>query len=302
MPLLRCLGRKILRMGLDGCENSEELVQRFVETDDLVARDELIAQALPIIEKVVRKMFSDIPREIEDAVQETVVKLCDKGKLRQWYERQPRPPFCAWVAVVAGHTTVDLFRARFKSKQPLPADIGLSRESLPDAAALQQELAAQFRAKLLESLLFFPTHYLLVFFMNFSYLDATSEEIAASVGVSRRTVFYRCREILDRIAPTCKEFLHADLERCPFEGTRHPLPGFENLTKEEQEKVNQRIHDFLRTYPLEQGTAFYMKYSVLALKEEEIARLLKQPVTRIHQYLNSLEEQIRRMFASGDSE
>jgi len=284
-------------MGFGGCENSQDLVQRFVEAEDLAARDDLIAKMLPIIQRVAHRICQQWwsrPEGVEDAVQETVLKLCQKERLCQWLQRQPRPPFCAWVSVVAAHTTVDVLRDR-ASRKLLPPVMEVSSEKFPGGPMQQGEWAARLRQQMLDVLSEFPLAYQLIFFMDFSYLEPTIEQMAASAGISCRTVFNWRMEVLSRIAWRCKELLLAGMEECPFVGIRHPRPDFESLGRPKQKKLNHQINEYLCSQPVPFKTTFYMKYSVLALEEPEIARLVAYPPVTIRQWLASLEEQIRHL-------
>ncbi|MCS7305993.1 MAG: sigma-70 family RNA polymerase sigma factor [Thermoguttaceae bacterium] len=289
-------------MGYEDWENSQDLVRRFLDHDELAARDELIAKVLPTLQGVVRRLcqWRGRPDLMEDAVQETVLKLCDKQRLRQWYGRQPRPPFCAWAAVVAAHTAIDVVRDRWKSKVA-PVAQEVPTEAFPGGPVQQRELAARFRAVALEAVSEFPLDHQLVFFMEFSYLEPTIEQIAASAGISRRTVFDWRGKMLGRIAWRCQQLLAMGLDTHPLGGPLHPVAGFDRLDKAHQKGHNARIHDLLCTQPMPQKTAFYMKYSALALNASEISQLLNHPVETITQWITNLEEQIRGMFPRVDS-
>jgi len=127
------------------------------------------------------------------------------------------------------------------------------------------------------------------------YLEPRIEQIAASAGISRRTVFNWRMEVLARIAWRCKELLLADMEKGPFMGIRHPRPEFESLERAKQKKLNYQINEYLCSQPIPFKATFYMKYSALALEEPEIARLVAYPLLTIDQWLTRLEEQIRHL-------
>ena len=88
--------------------NCEENVQRFLGVGqhdgsmDLAARDELIANLTPLIERIVSsKLQGKWRQDRPSVVQETFLKLCDPAKLRTWLESPKRTWFCHWVVVVA---------------------------------------------------------------------------------------------------------------------------------------------------------------------------------------------------------
>ena len=247
---------------------------------------------LPIIQRVAHRICQQWwsrPEGVEDGVHETVLKLCQKERLRQWLQRHSRPPFCVWVSVVAARTTVDVLRDRARRKL-LPPEM-----EVPGGPMQQEEWAARLRQQMVDVLSEFPLAYQLIFFMDFSYLEPTIEQIAASAGISRRTVFNWRKEVLSRIAWRCKELLRAGIEKSPFVGIRHPRPDFESLDPAKRKKLNHQINEYLCSQPLPFKAAFYMKYSALALEEPEIARLVAYPPVTIRQWLTSLEEQIRHL-------
>lgn len=163
--------------------NCEENVRRFLGVGrqdgsiDLAARDELIENMTPLIERIIAsKLQNQWRQDRANVVQETYLKLCDPAKVRTWLESSKRTWFCHWVAVVAYNTAIDWIR------RSDAVSLGKA-DALPGATNSQtardlQEQAEELRRAIIAATSEFELEWQLVFCMKFSYFEPSVADIA----------------------------------------------------------------------------------------------------------------------------
>ena len=177
--------------------NCEENVRRFLGVGrqdgsiDLAARDELIENMTPLIERIIAsKLQNQWRQDRANVVQETYLKLCDPAKVRTWLESSKRTWFCHWVAVVAYNTAIDWIR------RSDAVSLGKA-DALPGATNSQtardlQEQAEELRRAIIAATSEFELEWQLVFCMKFSYFEPSVADIAARSGYPRRRSSSAC--------------------------------------------------------------------------------------------------------------
>ncbi|NQU22473.1 MAG: sigma-70 family RNA polymerase sigma factor, partial [Candidatus Nealsonbacteria bacterium] len=244
----------------DGLFDCEDAVRRYL-AGDFVALEELIERMTRLIELVVYKVIQgrNQQHKREDAIQDTFVKICDRKKLRTWWEGRgkQRRSFCKWLSVVTHNCAVDQLKPPPPPPHPPEPIRPYTRPELED-------LAERLIECMLSVLKEYPFDWQLTFLMKYSYLNPTIPEIAAHVKKVETAVHYRKRAILRRIREQSGSLFSPYLAEVKLEGTRHPADGFEHLAPEQQDGTNQRINRLLLDYDLKQQLAFYMRFSPLA--------------------------------------
>jgi DNA-directed RNA polymerase specialized sigma24 family protein len=283
-----------------GLFNCEEHVRRFLGVGqpdgsmDLAARDELIEKMRPLAERLVGGALDGKWRQDRDAVvHETVLKLCDPGKIRTWWESPRRTWFCHWVAVVTYHTAIDWTR------RSGPAAAGgatvLSAAASPPASSGLAEQAEELRKAIIAALSEFECSWQLVFCMRFSYLEPCISDIARAVKVSEETVFFRLRKIKERVNHGCRQFLSPAVAKAELVGTRHPVDGFDRMDRDRRDRMNDAIRTMLEARPLKEQLAFHLMYSPMAASPDEIAVQVQEAKDCVLAWLANIEAEIKRL-------
>jgi RNA polymerase sigma factor (sigma-70 family) len=261
---------------------------------DLAARDELIDNMTPLIERVVNsKLQGRWRQDRASVVQETFLKLCDPAKVRTWLESPKRTWFCHWVVVVAYHTAIDWIR-RCDSVSVGAADV-LPAATGPQTPHELQEQAEELRRAIIAALAEFELEWQLVFCMKYSYFEPCVSAIARAVNVAEETVFFRLRKIRERVACRCASLLSPAVAKVALVGIRHPMDGFDCLTRERRAQINDAIITMLTTRPLKEQFAFYMKYSPLAASVDLLAARVGEDKDTVCGWLANIEGEIKRL-------
>lgn len=124
-----------------------------------------------------RKRLSQLPDEVEDLVQETLLAV-HHGR----HTYKPAQPLTAWVHTIARYKLIDLLRSRSRREQlhdPLEADLQVFASADTDAADARRDLN-----KILESL---PERQRLAFVM-IKVEGASVAETAIATGMSESSV------------------------------------------------------------------------------------------------------------------
>jgi RNA polymerase sigma factor (sigma-70 family) len=275
--------------------NCEENVRRFLGVGrhdgsmDLAARDELMRQMMPRIERIVSsKLQGRWRQDRENVVQETFLKLCDPAKVRTWLESPKRTWFCHWAVVVAYHTAIDWIR-RHSHFEPLDAD-----EKSQSPLDLQEQAEA-LRKAIIAALSEFELEWQLVFCMKFSYLEPCISDIVYSVKVCEKTVFNRLGETKERVARRCASLLSTAVAKVALVGTFHPVDGYDRLAQARRDQINDAIRTIVTARPLEEQLTFYMKYSPLAASLDELAAQVREDKDTVRGWLVRIEEEIKHL-------
>jgi DNA-directed RNA polymerase specialized sigma24 family protein len=281
--------------------NCEENVRRFLSIGnpdgsvDLAARDELLAKMTPLVERIVGRTLQGRWRQDQaSVVQETLLKLCDRAKIRTWLESPNRPWFCYWVAVVAVNTAREWIRHAGPT-------LGGSTEVLPAAVSPQtpqglQRQAEELRKAIIAALSEFEVEWQLVFCMKFSYLDPSITDIANTVKVPERTIFFRLHKIKERIACRCTSLLSPAVAKATIIGAFHPVEGFQRLGRSLRDRINDAIRRILTAYPIEHQLAFYIKYSPLSASSDEIAAQLREEANTVRGWFTNIDAEINAAY------
>ena len=278
----------------------EENVRRFLGVGrrdgsmDLAARDELMENMTPLIERVVgSKLQGKWRQDRASVVQETFLKLCDPAKIRTWMESPKRTWFCHWVVVVAYHTAIDWIR--HSDSASLGAVDVLPAATSPQMPHGLEEQAEELRQAIIAALSEFELEWQLVFCMKFSYLEPCVSEIARAVKVAEETVFFRLRKIKERVACRCASLLSPAVAKVALVGTCHPVDGFDRLERDRRDRINDAIITMLIARPLKEQLAFYMKYSPLAASLDVLAARVREDKNTVRGWLANIEGEIKRM-------
>ncbi len=294
MPSCEC------QLGQFDCES---LVRQFLAVDrdggglDQEAMGKLIEKLEPNVRLAVSRILRPfgLGRLVDDAVQETLLKLCRPEKTRTWWEASPRPRFCVWVYVVAANTARDLLRKETGGPE-IVADCSHIAADEPGDEQGAGDARRQLRGLIIRRLAQLPVDWQLVFYMRFAYTEPSTAEVASALGVSEETVFYRLREIKKRVARHCPLLSVPGIEDQAPVGRLHPFPGFDTLPRAKQAAVNLSINGkVLAPRPLPEKLAFYMRYSPLAVEVHEMAPILQETQDRVNQWLVAMEGEIRAL-------
>jgi DNA-directed RNA polymerase specialized sigma24 family protein len=265
------------------------------------ALDELVKQVTPLIAVIVnRKLRSTSWREDrEDVIQEVVAVLCKPPKLQTWLDKQDQgrgAPFCHWVAVVAANCTDEWIRKQ-KLTSSLPP--GFDPDGKPDPGTglnkEDEEQAKGLRETIRATVADCPRDWQLVFYMRWSYVEPTTADIQRAAGLSERAVFWRLREMYERINLNYGQPVSKELGKVVLVGILHPAGNYDYLAKSDQIKLNESINRLLATRPQEQQLAFYARYSPLALEAEAIGRVIDKDPAIVHDWIERLESEVSHL-------
>ena len=281
------------------------VVQRYLDagTDHASrqkARNRLLENIHPLIERVVQQaIWNKSFRELRhDAVQNTIVKLCDPAKVRTWFDNPRRARFCCWAAVVARYCAIDVLRSA-KPTGTQPPDGNLPSVALnPVQLAEQKELSKKIRKAARGCLAEFPVAWQLVFFMRYSYLKPTIAEIMDAVGRKDSAIHDQHNAILQKVRAyvSSRELFQA--ASAPLVGGRHPLKNYELLDREQQKTANRDINSTLLGFTVKEQAVFYMKYSPLTEDDATMAKQFALPEKEVREILQRIKGKLRDLFGS----
>ena len=286
--------------------NCEENVQRFLGVGrhdgsmDLAARDELIANLTPLIERIVSsKLQGKWRQDRPSVVQETFLKLCDPAKLRTWLESPSERGSAtgSWLSPITPPSTGFAIPIPLPWAQSIYCPQPPVRRRLTDCTNKPRNFARRSSPQLSE----FELEWQLVFCMKYSYLEPCISDIARAVKVAKETVFFRLKKIKARVACRCAALLSPAVAKAALVGICHPVDGFDRFERDRRDQINDAIRTMLTTRPLKEQFIFYMKYSPLAAEPDLLAVRVGEDKDTVRGWLVDMEEEIKRLCKSSDA-
>jgi len=182
---------------------SDEDLAFSAQQGDVRAYGKLVERYQRLVFRIIWSRSGAGQQDVEDLAQETFMKAWER---LETYD--PSRPFKAWIARIAGNTTID--RHRSASRLPLMSDLedvgSVIASSDPDPAAAV--IDGENRRMLLARLKELPEHYRTVVVLRFVE-DLSYDEIAEMLDLplgSVKTRIFRGRELLkQRLDPALSE-------------------------------------------------------------------------------------------------
>jgi len=288
----------------DECQGNvvkcEDNVRRFLGTEQheasmgLLARDELIDRMTPLIDRIVNgKLHGWLRQEREMARQEVILKLYNPAKIRTWWDDPRESWFCTWVAAVASHVVLDIFR-RDKRKREREQQLGSENDAFdnrqsPDEIEKQAEA---LRQRILIALSTFEWEWQLAYCMKYSHLDTRNSDLERVVNRTEKTVIERLKAINAYIKRQCDSLLSDEVAQVMLAGTRHPWDGLDHCDRAKRDRVNDAIKMMIAARSLQEQLAFYLKYSPLAASLKEITERVGEDEDTVRGWLANIDRTI----------